>query len=132
MKHKKQKRSREETIALYNSYVPAVSSKIKSWNTDAQGLVVLCLENKGIMNTILQKLLHKPRLSYVHLDETGSYIWQRIDGQANVEAIAASLRTQFGDRIEPLYERLLRFFEIVESYDFITWQKPYESKEMLI
>ncbi len=128
MKPKKQKRSREETIALYNSYVPAVSSKIKSWNTNEQGLVVLCLENKGVMNAILQKLLHKPRLSYVHLDETGSFIWQRIDGQANVETIAASVHTQFGDRIEPLYERLLRFFEIVESYDFITWQKPDEPK----
>lgn len=124
MRKKKQKRSREEIIALYDTYVPMISPKIKTWKADEQGLVTLCLENKGIMNAVMQRLLHKPKLSYVHLDETGSYIWQQIDGSTNVAAIAASVHTNFGDRAEPLYERLLRFFEIVESYDFITWQKP--------
>ena len=30
----------------------------------------------------------------------------------------------FGEKAHPLYERLLKFFEIVESYDFILWKKP--------
>ena len=76
------------------------------------------------MNTLMQKCFKKPRISYIHLDETGSFIWQLMDGRRNVAAIADSVREHFGKKAEPLYERLLKFFEIVESYDFIIWKKP--------
>lgn len=121
---KKPKLSREQTIALYNTYVPVVSPKIKDWKVGEDGLVTLSIENKGVMNTIMQKFFRKPRISYVHLDETGSYIWQQLDGKTNVAGIAEAVRAHFGEKAEPLYERLLKFFEIVESYDFIFWLKP--------
>mgnify|MGYP004466507929 FL=1 len=123
---KKPKLSKEQTIALYNTYVPVVSQKIKDWKVGEDGLVTLSIENKGVMNTIMQKFFRKPRISYVHLDETGSYIWQQLDGKTNVAGIAEAVRTHFGEKAEPLYERLLKFFEIVESYDFIFWLKPNE------
>jgi len=112
---KKPKLSKDETIALYNTYVPVVSQKIKEWKVGEDGLVTLSIENK---------LFRKPRISYVHLDETGSYIWQQLDGKTNVAGIAQAVHTHFGEKAEPLYERLLKFFEIVESYDFIFWLKP--------
>lgn len=121
---KKPKLSKDETIALYNSYVPVISQKIKEWKVGEDGLVTLSIENKGAMNTIMQKLFQKPRISYVHLDETGSYIWQQLDGKTNVAGIAQAVHAHFGEKAEPLYERLLKFFEIVESYDFIFWLKP--------
>lgn len=121
---KKPKLSKDETIALYNTYVPVISPKIKEWKVGEDGLVTLSIENKGAMNTIMQKFFRKPRISYVHLDETGSYIWQQLDGKTNVAGIAQAVRAHFGEKAEPLYERLLKFFEIVESYDFIFWLKP--------
>ena len=72
----------------------------------------------------MQKLAHKPRISYVHLDEIGSYIWQQLDGKTNVAGIASAMHAHFGEKADPLYERLLKFFEIGESYDFIFWLKP--------
>ena len=121
---KKPKRTKEETIALYNTYIPVIAPKIKEWKADEQGIVTLSIENKGVMNTLMQKLIHKPRISYVHLDEMGSFIWQQLDGKTNVAAIAAVVHAHFGENAEPLYERLLKFFEIVERYDFIFWLKP--------
>lgn len=118
------KRSREEIIALYNTYVPVVTEKICDWKTDKNGRVTLIIENKGVMNTIMQKLIRKPRFSQVHLDETGSFIWPLCDGNHNIESIAAQVQQHFGKKAEPLYERLLKFFEIVESYGFIRWLKP--------
>ncbi len=121
---KRKKMTKEETIALYNTYIPIITEKIHDWKVEEDGRVTLSVENKGIMNRIFQKIAKKPRISYIHLDEMGSYIWQLCDGKKTVKEIADELRRHFGKRAEPLYERLLKFFEIVESYDFVKWQKP--------
>ena len=58
-----------------------------SWSTDAEGKVTLEIENKGAFNRIAQKLFKKPRISYVHLDETGSFVWPLLDGEKDIIAI---------------------------------------------
>ncbi|MEE3392896.1 MAG: PqqD family protein [Lachnospiraceae bacterium] len=121
---KKNKMSRDEALALYKTYVPVIAKKIYDWKVGDDGLVTLSIENRGAMNRIMQKLIKKPKISYIHLDQTGSFIWQQIDGENNVEAIAGKVHEKFGKKAEPLYDRLLKFFEIVESYDFIEWRKP--------
>ncbi len=120
---KKKKMSRDEILALYKTYIPTVTEKICDWNTAENGRVTLSTENKGMMNTILQKIAKKPRISYIHLDEMGSFIWPLIDGKRTVEEIANEVEAHFGEKAQPLYERLLKFFEIVESYGFIRWNK---------
>lgn len=121
---KKKKLSREETLALYKTYIPVRAGKAGNWHVEKNGQVVLDIENKGAMNRIFQKLFRKPRVTHVHLDETGSFIWQQMDGKTNVETIAGRLHAQLGEKADPLYERLLKYFEIMESYDFLTWLKP--------
>lgn len=122
----KKRHSYKEIIEKYKVYVPVVTEKIYSQSVDEKGIVTLAVENKGIMNFIAQKLLKKPRVSYIHLDEVGSFIWQTIDGNADIENIAERVSEHFKEKVNPLYERLLKFFEIVESYDFIRWKKPAE------
>ena len=48
------------------------------WSLEEDGLVTISIENKGVWNRIFQKLLKKPKTSYVHLDEFGSHIWQNV------------------------------------------------------
>ncbi len=122
----KKRHSYKEIIEKYKVYVPVVTEKIYSQSVDEKGIVTLAVENKGIMNFIAQKLLKKPRVSYIHLDEVGSFIWQTIDGNADIENIAERVSEHFKEKVNPLYERLLKFFEIVESYDFIRWKKSAE------
>ncbi|MBQ5430096.1 MAG: PqqD family protein [Lachnospiraceae bacterium] len=121
---KKKRLSRSEALALYKTYVPVISEKIHHWEKDENGDVTLFVENRGIMNTVMQKLMKKPRFSQIHLDAVGSFIWPRLDGETDLKTIAGAVEEQFGEKVHPLYERLLKFFEIVESYDFITWKKP--------
>jgi len=122
----KKRHSYKKIIEKYKVYVPVVTEKIYSQSVDEKGIVTLAVENKGIMNFIAQKLLKKPRVSYIHLDEVGSFIWQTIDGNADIENIAERVSEHFKEKVNPLYERLLKFFEIVESYDFIRWKKSAE------
>ena len=90
------------------------------WHTDeATGLITLEVENTGVFNTIAQKVFHKPRTTQVHLDETGSYLWPLIDGQKTVAQLADCMKQQFGEKAEPLYPRIIKYFQIVESYHFI-------------
>ena len=92
-----------------------------NWSQSADGIVTLEIENKGAFNRIAQKFFKKPRISYVHLDEMGSFIWPLIDGEKSILEIGEYVETHFGEKANPLYERLAKYFQILESYGFINW-----------
>ena len=77
------------------------------------------IENKGMFNTIAQKVFGKPRFSKVHLDEMGTFIWPEIDGAKTVQELALLVKEHFGDKAEPLYPRIVKYFQIMESYEFV-------------
>ncbi len=93
-----------------------------SWSADNEQ-VTLEIENKGVWNTIFQKILKKPRISFVHLDKIGSFVWPLLDGEKTVLDIGKAVEDRFGDEAKPLYERLVKYFEILESYHFIYFNK---------
>ena len=93
-----------------------------NWSIDKNGAVTLKIENKGIANKIMQVLLKRPKVSFIHLDEMGSFIWQKIDGKKNVFAIGKVVKKHFGENAEPLYERLAQYFGILESYGFVEFR----------
>lgn len=89
-----------------------------NWTLEG-GKVTLEIENKGFFNTLAQKLFKKPRISYIHLDETGSFIWPLIDGETDITDLGKQLKEHFGEKAEPLYERLSKYIKILESYGFV-------------
>ena len=46
----------------------------------------------------------------VKLDDIGSVVWRNCDGRKTVSEIGKILGKQFGSDIEPIYERLFKFF----------------------
>lgn len=93
-----------------------------TWSSD-QGKVTLEIENKGFWNRLFQKLLKKPKISYIHLDEMGSFLWPLLEGEKTVSEIGQAVKEEFGDKAEPLYERLVKYLEILKSYRFIQLNK---------
>ena len=59
--------------------------------TIKDGKVTLEIENNGFFNRIEQKLFKKPKISYIHLDETGSFIWPLIDGETDITDLGKQL-----------------------------------------
>ena len=102
----------------YLEGIPLKSDKL-NWSVDDHGIVILEIENKGLFNKIAQKLLKKPKISYVHLDEIGSFVWPVLDGEKDIIKIGELVKEHFGEKAEPLYERLAKYFKILESYNFI-------------
>lgn len=107
----------------YLEKIPVKNADI-GWNSDENGIVTLEVQNRGAFNRIAQKLIKKPKTSYIHLDENGSFVWPLIDGARDITEIGKLVDEHFGEKAHPLYERLAKFFQILDSYGFINWKNP--------
>ena len=66
-----------------------------------------------------QTLFNKPKVSQIHLDEMGNFIWPLMDGKRTVYDISQLVKEEFGEKAEPLYNRLVQYVRNLESYGFI-------------
>ena len=113
--------SKNKESINYLEKIPVRTESI-GWKADENGIVTLEIENKGFFNTLAQKLFRKPKTSYIHLDTNGSFVWPLIDGEKDISEIGVLVKEHFGEECEPLYERLIKFFEILKSYNFINFK----------
>lgn len=111
----------------YLEYIPFHSVKYQ-YETDDKGKVTILKENKGVFNRIFQKLFKKPKVTQIHLDKMGSFIWPLMDGNRSVLEIADYVKKEFGDKAEPLYERLAKYIQILQSYGFVEIAKEKNEK----
>ena len=73
----KSKKAKAES-ANYLDYVPMHNEDKYPFQTDDNGAVTIMVENKGVFNKIAQVVFRKPRISKIHLDEMGNFIWPYI------------------------------------------------------
>jgi len=59
----------------------------------------------------------------IHLDEFGSHVWKQFNGKRSVSAIGESLLQEFGERINPVYERLAAFLRVLLYHKLICWKE---------
>ena len=117
------KKKRSVQDENYLERIPARHPDI-SWNIGDDGEVTLDIENTGWVNRLMQWVFLKPKYTHVHLDDMGSFVWPLLDGEQDIVAIGKLVDEQFGEAAHPLYERLAKFFQILESYGFVVWIKP--------
>lgn len=91
------------------------------WSTNDEGIVTLEIKNTGWANKIAQVFFKRPKVSYIHLDKMGSFIWPVMDGEKNITEIGKLVDEKFGETAHPLYERLAKYFQIMDSYHFVKW-----------
>lgn len=101
----------------YLDSIPVIS--LKKWNQSEDGIVELVVENKGFYHFIAQKVFHKPRFSFIKLDEYGSCVWKEIDGQKSIYEIGKILAGTHKEANDKLYERLAVFIKILEKNRYI-------------
>lgn len=104
----------------YLDYIPVISPK-NTWDADEKGIVTIHMVHRGFYAGIAQKVFHRPRVSHIHLDELGSFIFRQIDGVHTVEDIAQLVKGRFGKKAEPLYDRLVQYMKILKNNGFIEY-----------
>lgn len=112
----------KQISANYLDFVPSHNKRFP-YEIDEEGNVTIFVENKGLFHKIAQLMFKKPKVSQVHLDEMGNYIWPLIDGTRSIMDISVLVKAHFGDACEPLYNRLVQYMRNLESYEFILLEK---------
>jgi hypothetical protein len=102
----------------YLDRIPARAGSIE-WKVSSEGMVTLQIENTGWANRLAQKVFGRPRYSYIHLDEMGSFVFPLINGERTVGDIAELVGAHFGEAANPLYERLAKYMQILRNNGFI-------------
>lgn len=111
------KKKRENYLDL----VPVMNPG-NSWDQDEDGIVTIHMVHRGFYDKLAQKFFHTPRVSHIKLDEYGSFLWKEIDGKRTVGNLALRMKAQFGAGAEPLYDRLVKYMQILRNNQFILFQ----------
>lgn len=99
------------------------------WGEQSDGTVYLKKRRfKSLwLNRIVVKLGVSPHV-HIHLDEFGSFVWNHCDGSQSVSEIAEKLQEKFGEKVNPVYERLGAFIKLLAYQKLITYKiNPDES-----
>lgn len=112
----------------YLDFIPVVNGQ-NTWDRGEDGVVTIHMVNRGFYNTLAQKLFHTPRVSHIKLDEYGSFLWMRIDGVKTVGQLALELKESYGEKAEPLYDRLVKYMQILRNNRFILFVGRDQVKE---
>ena len=91
-----------------------------TWDRGEDGVVTIHHGEPGFTIPRVQKLFHTPRVSHIKLDEYGSFPldadrWRQDCGPAGPGAEGEVLAR----RQEPLYDRLVKYMQILRNNRFI-------------
>lgn len=104
----------------YLDFVPVPNPR-NTWSEE-DGIVTIHMVHRGFYDRLVQKLFHTPPVSHIKLDEYGSFLWLRIDGEKSVGALAEALREEYGEAAEPLYDRLVHYMQILRNNRFVLFR----------
>ena len=99
-------------------YIPKKNPDIQ-WKIKEDGNVEVAMANKGFFNRLAQIIWKRPKISYISLEEMGSFIWKQIDGERTVLAISVLVKEEFGEKAEPLLERLCTYVKTLANWKFV-------------
>lgn len=111
MKKEKEKKN-------FLDYVPKKVDKI-NWIDKEDGIVQIIVARDSLYERIVRKLFFTPDNYKIDLDRIGSFIWNNIDGKRNLYEISQLLESEFEEEVEPLYERLIQYINILKNNKFI-------------
>ena len=112
----------------YLDYIPRPNTLFEC-NKNKDGKIEIKMHNKGVFNKIAQVLFKKPKYSYIEQDEFGSFVWEQMDGKKTIYEIGTLVKERFGDKAEPLYERLSQYIKILHNNHFIVYENKLRKKE---
>lgn len=98
--------------------IPIRNEKFR-WMTLENDIVQIQIDRNGLLDRLVRPIFKTPNVMKIDLDTYGSFIWKQIDGTQTMESIAKALIEQYGDEINPLYERLGKYINILRNNQFI-------------
>jgi len=101
-----------------------VPRRLVDSRTEENGKITLLkpkFKNPFLKKYILPKL--KSKHFKIHLDDIGSAVWKKIDGNKNGVEIAREVQEEIDEDLEPLYQRLAIFLSALKNNEFIDYEE---------
>ena len=115
-----QRRARLKNV----NYLEVTPVRVLNEEIDENNIVTVLIPK--VTNRFAKKyfepMLKSPVIK-LKLDEIGSASWLAIDGKKNVAEIATELLKKFGDKIDPVDERLTKYLTTLYEQRFISFQE---------
>jgi hypothetical protein len=115
------KKSKQNTEFNLWELIPVRKFEFEKSENELVTILIPKFTNKFLVQYLM------PRLKYpfikIKLDEIGSAVWNEIDGKKKVGEIADILEKKFGEKIQPIEERLSKFFTQLKLHQFIDFIK---------
>ncbi len=94
------------------------------WEKKEDGLITLFKPKfeHAFLKTYVLPRLKKPYFK-IKLDHVGSFTWELCDGSLRVKEVAKKLKDEFGEDVEPLYDRLAFFLQSLEKIHLIFYKR---------
>lgn len=109
-------------------YVPKHNS-LYEFSTNEKKHIEITVHNKGIFNKIAQIFFKRPKTSQIELDEFGSFVWNCINGTVSIYEIGMRVHEQFGEKAEPLYQRLSQYIQTLHNNGFVVYVNKLSEKQ---
>lgn len=109
-----EKKSDKETNLL-----ELIPIRVSDWKDNDEGLVTLILPKfKSKIGKVFASKFKNPMYE-VKLDAIGAFLWRECDGKNNIYDISQDMLKEFGDDIEPVYERIKVFINMLKNLNAI-------------
>lgn len=106
----------------YLDFIPIKNPKINH-SEDINGIVTLEVVRRGFFDKLAQIIFKVPKSSFIKLDKLGSCVWKNIDDKSCIYDVSESIKSEFGNDCEPIYERLITYLNILRDNKFISLKK---------
>jgi Coenzyme PQQ synthesis protein D (PqqD) len=70
----------------------------------------------------IDRILHELSARRIRFDEHGSFVWRHIDGTRTTGEIAALLRREYGEGVEPVEARVGKLVQVMYREDFVRYE----------
>ncbi|MED1662566.1 PqqD family protein [Brevibacillus laterosporus] len=87
------------------------------------GISTIIIPRDSWLERLSVRYLRQPAAFRIKLDVLGSYVIARCTGTYTVAEIAEEIRQEFGEQAEPVLPRLSRFFQMIETNQWVTWRE---------
>lgn len=108
-----------------DSYLDLIPVRIESmeWYEGDDGKIHIRIPRKTPVDRLVRLFKNTPDHMRVDLDEIGSSAWKSMDGINTIGDICDLMTDRFGDDVEPVYERVGTYINILRNNKFITLEK---------
>jgi hypothetical protein len=117
----RKKTTREKDLEGVN-LMGLAPSRVADWEEVGDRVVVIrpAPVTEGLRG-LLDRFFHRMSARRIRLDDLGGFAWKLFDGERTVAEVGELMRGEFGDRVEPVEERLGHLVWIMRKEGFLAY-----------